>query len=335
MVAVRHDIEKSDRILKTPPAILPVPPGVKRPKWSVMIPVYNCSQYLRTTLEGVLSQDPGESMMQVEVVDDGSTDADVRQLVLEAGGGRIGYFRQPANVGSLRNFLTCLQRAKGDLVHLLHGDDCVRPGFYRRIGSLFSKYPSIGAAFCRYAYVDERGQLLYPQELEMQTEGILGNWLERICERQRIQYAAMVVRRGVYEKLGGFYGAEYGEDWEMWARIAAHYQVGYVPDILAEYRRHGSSISGKSFLTARNMQELAWVMDTIKEYLPREKRESVLAKSRRFYAHYALRVANALWKDRRHKQGASAQMNAAWNMQKDPLLTFKILKLFTRMTLNL
>jgi len=31
----------------------------------------------------------------------------------------------------------------------------------------------------------------------------------------------MVVKREVYEKLGGFYGVEYGEDWEMWVRIAA------------------------------------------------------------------------------------------------------------------
>ena len=28
------------------------------------------------------------------------------------------------------------------------------------------------------------------------------------------------------------------EDWEMWVRIAAHYDVAYTPEILAEYRLH-------------------------------------------------------------------------------------------------
>jgi hypothetical protein len=33
-------------------------------------------------------------------------------------------------VGHIKNFETCLQRAQGSLVHLLHGDDYVLDGFY-------------------------------------------------------------------------------------------------------------------------------------------------------------------------------------------------------------
>jgi cellulose synthase/poly-beta-1,6-N-acetylglucosamine synthase-like glycosyltransferase len=40
------------------PQIYPVPEGVDRPFWSVMIPTYNCAKYLAQTLESVLSQDP-------------------------------------------------------------------------------------------------------------------------------------------------------------------------------------------------------------------------------------------------------------------------------------
>ena len=169
----------------------------------------------------------------------------------------------------------------------------------------------------------------------MQGDGILSDWLPRICERQRIQYVAMVVKREVYETLGGFYGVEYGEDWEMWARIAARFEVGYTSEVLAEYRKHYASVSGKSFATGANMTSLKWVMERIQQYLPAEQRQSVMNSSRNFYAHYSLRVANALWKNFRDRRGASTQATAAWNMSRDAGLFYKIIKLYTRITLNI
>jgi glycosyltransferase involved in cell wall biosynthesis len=300
-----------------------------------MIPVYNCSGYLRETLARVLADDPGSRRMQIEVIDDGSTDADVKAIVDEIGSGRVGYFRQAENVGSLRNFQCCLERSRGHLIHILHGDDLIRPGFYRTMEKLFKDNPAIGAGFCRYAYIDEKGRTLYYQDAEMDRAGIPDHWLPRLCERQRIQYVAMVVKREVYERLGGFYGVEYGEDWEMWVRIAAHYPMGYTPEVLAEYRKHYSSISGKSFVTGQNMVCLEWVMRRIQHYLPPKNRMAVMNESRNFYAHYALRVANALWKKFKDKRGASAQALAAWNMSKDAGLLYKIVKLYTRITLNI
>src|SRR5215218_3673985 len=135
----------------TPPVIAPVTAG-HRPQWSVMIPVYNCAVFLPQTLESVLQQDPGTDRMQIEVVDDASTDADVEAIVAQVGNGRISYFRQPQNVGSLKNFETCLNRAQGLYIHLLHGDDKVRHGYYKKIGQLFDQFPESGAAYCRYAY---------------------------------------------------------------------------------------------------------------------------------------------------------------------------------------
>ena len=46
----------------------------------------------------------------------------------------------------------------------------------------------------------------------------------------------------VYEAVGGFDTAlSYGEDWEMWARLAAHGPVVFVDEVLARYRRHAAS----------------------------------------------------------------------------------------------
>ena len=94
--------------------------------------------------------------MQIEVVDDCSTD-DPQTIIDELAPGRIRFHRQPENVGQSDNLNTCIEHARGQLVHILHGDDTVRDGFYRTMEQPFHDHPEIGAAFCRHIYVDPSG----------------------------------------------------------------------------------------------------------------------------------------------------------------------------------
>ena len=205
----------SNRIPSSPPVIHPVDDNDNRPLWSVMIPVYNCSGFLKYALESVLIQDPGLSKMQIEVVDDCSTDEDVAALVNKIGKGRVSYFRQEKNRGSLRNFETCINRARGRYIHLLHGDDFVDETFYEEIEALFLEYPNAGAACTAFWHVDDNGNFLYPNEKIGSQRGILPNWLKTIAQGQKLQPPSVVVKREVYEKLGSFFGVHYSEDWEM------------------------------------------------------------------------------------------------------------------------
>ena len=320
-------------IPKSPPRIAPLPENCVRPKWSVMIPVYNCSNFLPETLESVLQQNIPESEMQIEVIDDFSTDADVEALVQQIGKGRIKYFRQPKNVGSLVNFETCIIRAKGHFVHLLHGDDKVKNGYYRKIETLFENHPEVGAAFCRYTCINENGRKSYDKTPEIPYDGIIPNWLKTISERQRLQYATITVKRDVYEKLGGFFGVTYGEDWEMWVRIARHYAVAYTPEILAEYRTHTNSISGNKFLNGGHLKDLAKTMEFIQQHLPDEDRKSILARSRKYYAYYGLKIANQLWQRMRDEQVVKAQVKYILYLHQSPLLLLILLKLYLKLNL--
>ena len=89
----------NDRIPQVPPVIAALSNHDNRPLWSVMIPTYNCIQFVRFAMESVLAQDQGADIMQIEVVDDCSTDGDVAALVKEVGKGRILYYRQTENRG--------------------------------------------------------------------------------------------------------------------------------------------------------------------------------------------------------------------------------------------
>ena len=327
-----HHIDVN-RTPDSPPRIRPVT-ITDRPLWSVMIPVYNGGNFLKQTLESVLNQADKESNMQIEVVDDCSTDIDVGLLVEQIGHGRVSYFRQQHNVGSLRNFETCINRATGKYIHLLHSDDLVHTGFYKKLGNLFSHYPNAAAAFCHYQYINEQGNIVLTPEQEATEEGILENWLLRLAERQRIQYVSIAVKREVYEELGAFYGVHYGEDWEMWARIAAKYPFAYTPAILASYRRHYNSISGQSFTTAQNLKDLQFVMKRINQYLPEHEKQKSLRKAKKFYARYAFRTADSLWKRFRDRKGALAQMREGWRMHPDIPLVWMTLKMIGKIIFN-
>lgn len=281
-----------DRIPTTPPLISPIEHMGKRPLFSVMIPTYNCIRYLPDTLESVLVQYGGADNMQVEVVDDCSEDGDVQQLVNRIGKGVINFYRQPENKGSLRNFETCINRAKGHYIHLLHGDDLVKPGFYEEVASLFSNFHGIGAAITNHSRIDEDNVESEPRPLLIPSAGIIYDWLTRIASKQLVQPPAVVVKREVYEKLGGYYGVQYGEDWEMWIRIAAHYPVAYSPKCLATYRAgHQTNISSRSILSGKNIADIKTVIKLSQQYLPREKRRKIKKLAQRnfskSYANYA------------------------------------------------
>jgi len=277
------------------PSIAALPDDVHRPLWSVMIPTYNGTQYLEQTLRSVLDQDPGVDQMQIEVIDDCSTSDDPEALVKEIGQGRISFFRQPQNVGQIENWNTCIQRAQGHWVHILHQDDVVLPGFYRKLQAATTADASVGAAFCRHVTFDEAGHWQEISCVERRTPGILEDWLPLIATFQRVQFASIVVKRETHERLGGFCPQAYSaSDWEMWKRIAAHTAIWYEPSILACFRIHQSSETSKLARTAANISHIRSAIDISYNYLPQSTRKTLTAKAKEQYALTALHIANGM-----------------------------------------
>jgi glycosyltransferase involved in cell wall biosynthesis len=274
--------------------IAALPEDASRPLWSVMIPAYNCAGYLRETLAAVLAQDPGHERMQIEVVDDCSAD-DPKGVVDELGAGRVELYRQPQNLGTARTFNTCVERSRGRLVHILHGDDAVRDGFYRVMAEPFESQPEIGAAFCRYISMDADGSWETVGKPEPDGRGILVGWLERIALGQRLQTPCMVVRRSVYEQLGGFdTRLTYMEDWEMWTRIAASFPVFYEPEPLALYRVHTRSATGRSRQAAENVVDLRRAIEINRGHLPPERVDEITSRALEITAVTAIRRAGRM-----------------------------------------
>src|SRR6266436_7519771 len=107
-----------------------------------MIPTYNArAKYPEETLKSVLQQDPGPAQMQIEVVDDCSPDGAPVELVRRVAGNRVAVHQEPANNGLAGIWNRCIERARGEWVHILHQDDVVFPGFYQSLRTGAEKYP--------------------------------------------------------------------------------------------------------------------------------------------------------------------------------------------------
>ena len=258
--------EQSDCI----PDIDPISDSADRPFWSVMIPTYNASEsYLVQALESILVQDPGAASMQIEVVDDGTTTFDPESVVKEIGKGRVAFYRQPRTLGLAGNWNACLRRARGLWVHLLHQDDKVLGGFYERLRAPCTQDPRIAAAFCRGAGIDETGKIKWVQEPERETAGILVNFVAREAATNRIVSPSIIIRRAVYEEIGGFHtGMPYCADWDLYKRVALFGPIWYEPQCLACWREHDASASALLKTSGEDLVDRRRSVELSKAYLP-------------------------------------------------------------------
>lgn len=299
------------------PAIEPLEVS-HRPFWSVMMPTFNGDPRLAAALESVLTQAPGPEEMQIEVVDDRSTRGDPRALVERVGEGRATFFQQPANVGHSANFNTCIRRARGQVVHILHDDDAVLPGFYGRLGTALRDRPEVGAAFTRSIYADADGHWRSFSPVERATPGIIDDWLYRIASGQRVTTPSVVVRRSTYEAIGGFDQSVTtgGEDWEMWVRIATRFPVWFEPEPLAVYRMNRTgSLTGAAQGSMDLSRDMLYVTDvlaaSLDRYLGADRASAAIARARAIYAGWAIDAARHLSRAGRRGEALGA-LRLAW-----------------------
>jgi glycosyltransferase involved in cell wall biosynthesis len=286
------------------------------PLWSVMIPTYNGNpEYIRETLESVLVQDPGPEHMQIRLVDNGSTRHDYRKLVEDIGGGRIEYHRHPETVTYLENFNSCIDQARGTLMHLLHDDDSVEPGFYQAIKEAYESHPEVGYIFTRHRFMDEASRVQNLSPLEAETSGIIEKWLDRIAVQQCVYYASVVAPREVYVREGKFNPRfiAAGDDWEMWVRLAAKYPVYFITEPLANVRIHSGSMSRSLFQNGTLISESRKAIEIFTPHLPDDRRKALSSAARDHIAQVGFSYANSC--------AGLGDSQSAFNLTREAFLT--------------
>lgn len=220
-----------------------------------MIPTYNCARLLRKTLESVLAQDPGPDLMQIEVIDDRSTNDDPELVVQEMGRGRVAFFRKPKNQGAVANFNTCIERSRGHLVHILHGDDFVAPEFYRNVERVSDARPEASLIVVRSIVVDEAGEIEYMGSRLAPDDQVRYDIPDQHY-RNHIFTPGIVARRSAYEAFGGFMPElVHVADWELTRRFTQLGGCAFINLPLAYYRLFPQNDTGKLARTGENLRD--------------------------------------------------------------------------------
>jgi glycosyltransferase involved in cell wall biosynthesis len=268
------------RTLASVAEIVRVPPvtAAVRPRWSVMIPVHNCADYLARALPEALAQLGDRDDAEIIVVDDASTD-DPSSVVERLGEGKVQFRPNPEHLGAIGTFNRCLQLTRGHLVHLLHGDDAVLPAFYTKM-ELALEHPATVAAVCRVRDVDAHDSPLQVTRSYRQGTGPWPDALEAFAVSNRVRAPGIVVRRAAYERIGGYRtDLPHAADWDMWTRLAASGPIVFVDEVLALYRRHSASDTSLRVRTGENIRERVAAIGVIAGYLPPTRRTRISRKA--------------------------------------------------------
>jgi GT2 family glycosyltransferase len=274
-------------------ARIPVVTAADRPRWSVVIPVHNCADYLAQALPEVVAQLGDRDDAEIIVVDDGSSD-DPASAVERLGKGRVQYRPNPGHLGAIGTFNRCLELATGHLVHLLHGDDTVLPGFYTAMDQALAD-PRPVAAVCRVQYIDAHNIPTYITRSYRKGTGIWRDALDAFAVSNRIRPPGIVVRRAAYERVGGFRtDLPHAADWEMWTRLAAHGPIMFVDQVLACYRRHDTSDSSARVRTGANIRERVTAIGVVCGHVAPNRRALTTRRALAYSIVFATRTAVSL-----------------------------------------
>lgn len=203
---------------------------------SVVIPNYNCSAFLPAALDSVFAQTHPD--VEILVVDDGSTDDSLR--VLERYGDRLRVLRQSnQGVSAARNH--GIRESRGEVIAFLDADDLWDREKLAKQVPLFDN-PNVGLVYCAVEYIDEAGT-----SLGTNRTGRRGRVLRSIALLEGTIVLAggstAVVRRACFDRAGGFdLEMSTAADWDMWRRIACHYEIDAVREPLMKYRLRQSSM---------------------------------------------------------------------------------------------
>jgi glycosyltransferase involved in cell wall biosynthesis len=208
------------------------------------------------------------SGLRVLIVDDASPDdtPEVAQALM-AEDARVSCVRHTANRGHIATYNEGIEWARADYLLLLSADDYLLPGALARATALLDGDASLGLCFGPVMELHDDGRLVRAEEFGPRSRVMRGRNFIELCGRlgciNIVPAPSAVVRTALQKSLGG-YRAElpHSGDMELWLRIAAHADVGYVSQPQAVYRRHGANMS-HGYEGAHRLRDLAQRRDAV------------------------------------------------------------------------
>ncbi|MCL4294780.1 MAG: glycosyltransferase [Anaerolineae bacterium] len=228
------------------------------PRVSVIIPTYNRKAYIQEAINSVLTQTYQD--LELIVVDDGSTDG--TGDVLKQFQQQIRYILQ-TNQGVSVALNRGILMARGQLIAILADDDLWLPHKLERQVAYLDAHPDV-ALVCNSALpIDSNGQCLSRETEERFhiPEGLVP--FETIFWRCPVNACTILAKREALMQAGLFdVTMRYGEDWDMWARLALRSLIAFVPEPLTYCRVHTGGT--QTSLLKQSEETERWLEDVLR-----------------------------------------------------------------------
>lgn len=213
------------------------------------MPVFNGAEFVRESIESVLSQTYED--LELLVVDDCSTDNTV-ELVRDISDPRLRLMEMEKNGGPSAAMNAAIRDSRGEYIARIDGDDLAYPDRISEQLRYMDRFSEVGicAAFA-HIIGDNPGTWLSPSDPEVLRATL--TYYNPIC------HSTVMLRRTAIESFAEPYdpARRHGEDYDVYLRVSRNKRIACIPKFLAAYRRHKSQVSGnKDYATLGELDPL-------------------------------------------------------------------------------
>jgi glycosyltransferase involved in cell wall biosynthesis len=202
--------------------------------FTVIIPTYNRAGLIRTAIDSILKQE--YTNYEIIIVDDGSTD-DTEQVIKTEyrGNDKVRYIKQQnAERGAARN--TGLKNAKGKYITYMDSDDIIYPTYLSAAYTEILNDENLEALHLNYVILNKN------TGKSIKAKNIKDTYANRLLIRGNFMSCIGVVIKKEIAMANMFIEDRdpWGEDWELWLRIASKHRIKSIDTVHAALIDHGN-----------------------------------------------------------------------------------------------
>ena len=204
------------------------------PLVTVLIPTYNCEQYVYDAIKSIIGQT--YTNFECIIIDDCSTDNTV-EVIKSITDSRITLIQKPKNSGYTNSLNYGLSIAKGKYIARMDGDDVSLPTRFEKQVAVLENNSDIIVCGSVFKILDSQVIIQAPEH----HKDILLGLLKDSC----IGHPTAMIRTSTLDKNSIKYNPNYepAEDYDLWVRLSQLGKLYNIQEVLFLYRVHDNQVS--------------------------------------------------------------------------------------------
>ncbi|USD35718.1 glycosyltransferase family A protein [Ferrimonas sp. SCSIO 43195] len=255
------------------------------PSICVIIPSYNCLEYLPQALDSIWAQ--SLRVKEVWVVDDGSSDGTAEWLQQQRPRHPALHSLRLENVGPSAARNAALQLCQSDWVAFLDADDLWYPDKLARQWAALSANPDATFCISNYLHIDEQRRPIidcfsyWPEYGRQSWHSLSG---DQLFAENVVGTSTVLARTQALRQCGGFDETlRSASDWDLWLKLIRTGECVVEPECQMDYLMRAGSITRARL---KRLQAVERIIDRHQAHHSDDAVDSARAGLARNYAEY-------------------------------------------------